>query len=170
MEEFSFFKRQAYNIFWKLYARNFTPFDLMRMFGRALRLSVKLSGKRVVKYLCKEIDHIPDEHYEPFSKYMLELCLSKGSGEYAFAIMFPHIHFCDKAIFNFLDKYKENGTPLSFHYGAKDWIDTSFTGEKISERLKRLGHKVFMVEDSSHNLYIDNPKHMFECMLEDLST
>lgn len=51
-------------------------------------------------------------------------------------------------------------------YGTHDWMDLDLIGEPVSETLQKKGIKVYMIEDSDHHLYIDNPKDTFEKLVE----
>ena len=74
-------------------------------------------------------------------------------------------------IFNELDTFKFNGIEVFIVYGDRDWMDTDLNIAKVSDQLIEKGEKVFILQDSNHHLYLDNPKELLgilqKCMYEE---
>ena len=50
--------------------------------------------------------------------------------------------------------------PISFYYGAKDWMDPVPAMFLIEQKLVRDGAKLYFIDESDHHLYLDNPVDM----------
>ena len=82
--------------------------------------------------------------------------------------MFEHGLFTDNSIIDHIDDLKEQGIEVSFYYGSRDWMDTDFNDKKISEILIERGEKVFIIDNSDHRLYFDNPDELVQSLNIDL--
>ena len=49
---------------------------------------------------------IPEEHHEIMKDYLYQVCLQKGSGEFALNVMFNDILFAVKPILSFIDELR----------------------------------------------------------------
>jgi len=96
---------------------------------------------------------------DAISSYFYQILLRPGSGEFALRVMFKYCLFTDKPIVKMLPEMKRNGIEVSFYFGSKDWMDNAYGGEKVSDTLKGLGEKVYIIENSDHQLALDNPVH-----------
>jgi len=54
-------------------------------------------------------------------------------------------------------------------YGDEDWMDLNLSGHHISFVLKEWGAKVYLINDSDHHMYIDNPQQTYQT-IEDFIT
>ncbi len=59
--------------------------------------------------------------------------------------------------------------PVSFYFGDRDWMYTE-AGQKIVNKNPHKGTKshVYIIKDSDHHLYFDNPQEFVEKIIEDL--
>ena len=81
--------------------------------------------------------------------------------------MFPYFNRSEHAISNHLEEYQELGLEITFYYGEKDWMNTSFNGLNVSTQLHDDGHKVYIVPDAGHHIYFCNPNDAFDFILDD---
>ena len=109
-----------------------------------------------------------DEDHKPVLKeYLYQICALKGSGEYGINYMFNQIVFAINPVIKDLEFLKDK-VDICFMYGTHDWMDLDFHGEPVSQTLKNMGVKVYMIEDSDHHLYIDNPDELFKMLVDHL--
>mmetsp|Transcript_16731 Transcript_16731/g.14649 ORF Transcript_16731/g.14649 Transcript_16731/m.14649 type:complete len:124 (-) Transcript_16731:61-432(-) len=106
-----------------------------------------------------------NEELEIVINYFYQILMQEGSGEYSFVPMFPKMWFTDEAILGYLGEYKN--LDISFYYGNKDWIDSSYSGKKCSEILIQKGIRVFIVPNSGHHIYNDNPEEATKMIVKD---
>ena len=66
--------------------------------------------------------HIRDKDHEVLKDYLYQVCLQKGSGEFALNLMFNDILFAEKPILSFIEELKSK-TDVSFFYGTWDWMN-----------------------------------------------
>jgi abhydrolase domain-containing protein 5 len=151
IKEMPFYARYAYKVFRVGYEANKTPFWFGRIAGKWA------SCFFIRKFIELKLQKLTVEEANALYEYIHNITLSRGSSEYAFAIMFPDIAFTDKAIFNHLEDYRDLGVDVSFFYGTKDWWDTTFNSTPVSKQLMKERIKVIMIEDSGHHLYFWNP-------------
>ena len=100
--------------------------------------------------------------------YLYQIFCRSGSGEHALHVMFEHGLFTDNSIIDHIDDLKAQGIEVSFYYGSRDWMDTDFNDKKISEILIERGEKVFIIDNSDHRLYFDNPDELVQSLNIDL--
>ena len=96
------------------YDANKPPFWFGRIAGKWI------SSFFIRKFIELRMRNLTDEESSALHAYIHNVSLSRGSSEYAFAIMFPDIVFSDKAIFAHLQDYRNLGVEVSFFYGAND--------------------------------------------------
>ena len=82
--------------------------------------------------------------------------------------MFEHGLLTDNPIIDHIDDLKDQGIEVSFYYGSRDWMNTDFNDKKISEILIERGEKVFIIDNSDHHLYFDNPDELIQSLNIDL--
>ncbi len=90
----------------------------------------------------------------------------EGSSEYVLFICFDELMFAK----NPLEKRLiDLPIPVSFFYGAQDWIKRS-GGDYVIENKKHKDDisKVNIVENSDHHMYWDNPQEFATLILKDL--
>ena len=111
---------------------------------------------------------IPQDDFDTMYNYFTQIFMRKGSSESALHSLFEYGIIPYTPIIDSLKDFKEQGIEVSFHYGTRDWMDTEFNGEKVSQILKEEGADVYMVDDADHHLYFDNPQEMMCRLNEDL--
>lgn len=104
--------------------------------------------------------------------------MREGSTEYAIFICFE----IGLWAFNPLESEKRLGNPeiaipISFYYGDSDWMDYR-GGQRIvdknifkysnDETQKKALSKLYIIQDSDHHLYLDNPKELARIMVGDI--
>ncbi|CDW84782.1 UNKNOWN [Stylonychia lemnae] len=147
-----------------VWRQKWSPFGVMRKSGSLL-------GKRIIKgYLGKRMGMLPPEEFDAMLNYMHQIFMKEGSSEYAIFICF---HLGMYAI-NPLEAEERLGNknlnlPMSFWYGDRDWMDVE-PGQKIVENSK-YGSKlnfVYVVNDSDHHMYMDNPEEFARQIIYDI--
>ncbi|CAI2372178.1 unnamed protein product [Moneuplotes crassus] len=164
MKEQPLKRRIRYKFMKAIYQRS-TLFEMARKAGRFLG-----------SYMIKKFIHgrfsneLDAEQLEAIKEYLSQIILRKGSSEYGFVKMFPYFNRSENAILNHLDEYNELNLEISFYYGTKDWMDTCFNQTKVSQKLKDVGKKVYLIQDAGHHLYFDNPDESCDMILDNFKT
>lgn len=160
-DKMPFFKRQLFKIAKKWYRSKGTPFSIARKAGRLL------GGYFIKKTIKGRLSSLSDDEKELYAEYSHHIIMNTGSSEKAMNIMFPHFNVSEYAISNYLDEYLNNDIEISFYYGSHDWMNTSYNGDYISKQLRKAGHKVYIIKDAGHHLYMDNPEEALEAIFDD---
>jgi hypothetical protein len=121
------------------------------------------------KYVQVRLTGLPQEHVIDYKEYLYQICALKGSGEYGINNMFDRVLFSYTPLVQDIETLREK-FDLSFFYGTRDWMDLDFDGESISTILKKIGVKVYMIDDADHHIYFDNPEQTQTNMIEELSS
>ena len=96
--------------------RNLTPFSLLRSFGRFLSpFFIKKHAQYMTKGGAKT-------EVSSFSKYLYQVCMLPGSGEYALTKIFDEVLFAYHPVFSDIDELRTK-VDVSFFYGTRDWMD-----------------------------------------------
>jgi len=99
-----------------------TPFMPLRAMGR-------FTSPVFVKFFMKKrMAGIPKEHFNTAYKYLYQIFLRSGSGEYALHKMFDNGIIPYSPIIDSLEDFKQNNITVSFIYGDSDWMNTDFNG------------------------------------------
>ena len=51
-------------------------------------------------------------------------------------------------------------------FGDKDWMDSDFSGIRISQKLQESGFKVTLIKNADHLLFLDNPEEVADTLDE----
>ena len=78
------------------------------------------------------MSEIPKDHFKAAYRYLYQICWRSGSGEHALHVMSEHGLLTDNSIIDHIDFLKEQGIEVSFYYGSSDWMNTDFSGKKVS--------------------------------------
>jgi pimeloyl-ACP methyl ester carboxylesterase len=136
----------------KLWEMNFTPFGPLRYSGS---FGTKAFLKFYVGRRMKSITH-PEELTE-MKAYLHQIFLRPASGEYALNTILSPGSWAKNPLIHRLPALE---VPISFYYGAKDWMDPVPAMFLIEQKLVRDGSKLYFIDDSDHHLYLDNPVDM----------
>jgi cardiolipin-specific phospholipase len=162
-----------------LWDANISPFSFVRLTG-------PLGPRFVSGWTARRFNHLPSDEASILHDYSFSIFKQKGSGEYALSyILAPGAYARRPAIDRIQDigrqvireedgkKIKENGIPIVFMYGDKDWMDVN-GGLKAEEKLNArkaeiLKHgteeekrnengsaRVVIISKAGHHLYLDN--------------
>jgi len=151
--------RRLLMYFWE---EGWSPFQLVRS---TLFWSPLLVGK----YSSRRFPSLTPSETRDMHEYLLNLTLSKGSGEYCIShILAPgawaHMPLVDRVAM--LPKEM----PVTFVYGDQDWMDPVGGFESV-ERLRLAGNpngKMYIISDAGHHLYLDNYKAVNKLLLKEL--
>ncbi len=100
-------------------------------------------------------------------EYMKVTLLMKGSTEYALFACFDHFNH-SKAPLDDVDRLPDLKLPISFIYGDKDWM-TMVGTHNVLERNPFQESKMHTLENSDHNLMLDNADGLVKLIIEDLA-
>ena len=78
------------------------------------------------------MSEIPKDHFKAAYRYLYQICWRSESGEHALHVMSEHGLLTDNSIIDHIDFLKEQGIEVSFYYGSSDWMNTDFSGKKVS--------------------------------------
>ena len=139
-----------------------SPFAIMRCCGRCCANTL-MKG-----YIKNRFATVPPAEMEDYKVYLQQSLMKSASTEYAIFLSFNHL----LQAFHPLDRDDRLNTipiPVSFYFGDRDWMLTD-AGHKIVEKnpYKGLHSNVFIIEDSDHHLYFDNPTGFVEAIFKDL--
>jgi len=100
--------------------------------------------------------------------YIMNITLSKGSGEYCIShILAPGAH----ARMPLVDRISALKIPISFIYGEHDWMDP-VGGITSIDNLKAAGNqsaRMYIVPRAGHHVYLDNAKAVNKLLLRELN-
>lgn len=147
---------------WK---NKWSPFGLMRKSGSWV-------GKKMTNfYISRRLANVlTEEEREHLLVYMHQVFMRDGSTEYAIFICFElgmyAVHPLERG-----DRLGNPALdlPISFFYGDVDWMDYR-GGErivKVNKYADGLSH-VYIVQNSDHHMYFDNPQHLAELVIQDI--
>ena len=113
---------------------------------------------------------LPPEEFDSMLNYMHQIFMKDGSSEYA---IFTCFHLGMYAINPLIAEQrlgnKDLNLPISFWYGDRDWMDVE-PGRKIAEN--NMYHDklnfVYLVNDSDHHMYMDNPEDFARQIIHDI--
>jgi pimeloyl-ACP methyl ester carboxylesterase len=106
---------------------------------------------------------IPDSHFDIFKSYFYQIALSPAGSDYALQSLFKIGIWAKMPLEERLNKLN---IPISFFYGEHDWMLAS-AGETVKAKHSEVC-RVWVVEDSNHHLYIDNPTEFSRVIIEDM--
>lgn len=144
------FSKRARSVFGFLWEQNVSPFGILRT---SLFFGPMLAGR----YTSRRFGALPDDELRSLHAYCQSIFLSKGSGEYCLAHILQPGAFARKPMVDRIDGLK---MPMSFLYGEQDWMDVR-GGKEAVKRLRKQGNtktNCFVVPNSGHHIYLDNPK------------
>lgn len=133
----------GYKFVQNLWRFGFTPQLVIRNSGRV--------GKRLVEtYTTRRFAHLSTEEIELFQKYIYDISVMKGSGEYAISrLLLPGAYAKIPLRLNLLEM------PTTFLYGSHDWMGPHHAVERAY--LVKKECRVGVVFGAGHHLYLDNP-------------
>ena len=109
---------------------------------------------------------LPPHEITDYKEYMKVTLLMKGSTEYALFACFDHFNF-SKAPLDDEGRLRDLKLPMSFIYGDKDWM--TFVGtHNVLETNPFPESKRHTLDNSDHNLMMDNPEGLVHVILDDL--
>lgn len=94
--------------------------------------------------------------------------LRKGSTEYSLFICFDHLLYAKHPLEED-DRLGGVPIPISFFYGDRDWMKKD-GGIKVVDKnpYKGTHSHVYIISDSNHHMYFDNPEELVNKILDDL--
>ncbi|UZJ55344.1 hypothetical protein CBS101457_004664 [Exobasidium rhododendri] len=135
-----------------LWNQNFSPFGLVRgslFFGPLL----------VGRYTSRRFGTLPDDELRSLHAYCQAIFSSRGSSEYCLAHLLAPGAYARLPMVSRISALPST-LPVSFIYGAVDWMDVEGGRESV-ERLAKAGNKLgstFVVPNAGHHVYLDNPR------------
>ncbi len=139
----------------KLWEYNFTPFGPLRYAGS---YGTKAFLNFYVGRRMKSITH-PEELTE-IKAYLHQIFLRPASGEYALNTLLSPGSWAKNPLIHRLPALD---VPVSFYYGARDWMDPVPAMFLIEQKLLAASGdraKLYFIDDADHHLYLDNPVDM----------
>jgi cardiolipin-specific phospholipase len=143
--------------------KRLSPFSLARGAGWILAPTF------LKKYMQWAMGDLPEDQFNVLKEYIYQVCLKKGSGEYALNVLFEEVIFAKNPIMNDIDELWSK-VDVSFFYGTRDWMNLAVKDEHISTTLENYALPVYHIEDASHHLYIKNPEALVESMVNEIGT
>ncbi len=138
------------SLFGFLWEQNVSPFGI-------LRGSFFFGPMFAARYTSRRFGALPDDELRSLHAYCQSIFMSKGSGEYCLAHILAPGAYARKPMVDRIEKLK---MPMSFLYGEHDWMDVR-GGKEAVKRLRKQGNvktNCFIVPNSGHHIYLDNPK------------
>lgn len=157
-------QRMMFKTFRYFLDKNITPFSGMRNAGRGI------AGMMLKKFMKYRLTSVSDDDFDKLYNYLFQILMRKGSSEYALNIMFKHIFMTPTPIIESIEELSQKNIDVSFYYGTKDWMNTTLNDIHISQQLEMFGLKVYLVKESGHHLYFDNPENLIELTFKELNT
>ncbi|KAJ7047611.1 alpha/beta-hydrolase [Mycena alexandri] len=153
-------RNRTRQLFMYLWEEGWSPFQVVR--------STYFWAPMIIgKYSSRRFSGLTEEETRNMHSYIQHITLSKGSGEYCIShILAPGAH----ARMPLVDRIAALKIPVTFVYGDHDWMDPE-GGEQSVENLRKAGNgeaRSYIVNDSGHHLYLDNPKAVNDLMLREL--
>lgn len=142
--------KRVRSVFGFLWEQNVSPFGILR---GSLFFGPMLSGR----YTSRRFGALPEDELRSLHAYCQSIFLSKGSGEYCLAHILAPGAYARRPMVERIDGLK---MPMSFLYGEHDWMDVR-GGKEAVKRLRKRGNdktNCFVVPNSGHHIYLDNPK------------
>lgn len=134
----------------KLWEFNFTPLNIVRMFG-------PLSGKVIAIWVYNRFSNIENQS-ELFDicNYITSIFTERGSGEYALNGILGPGSLARLPLIKRVPKYMK--IPVLLLYGENDWMDKNAGLDFCNEINNNGGSAKFrIVANAGHHLYVDNP-------------
>jgi pimeloyl-ACP methyl ester carboxylesterase len=126
-----------------------------------LRTAGPFSHYLVETYASRRFKMLPKDELRAVEKYLLHINLLPGSGEYAiFHILHPDII----ARSPLCTRLEQLEVPISFYYGAYDWMNSNGANELMRRSPQSIEVKV--TDDAGHHLYMENAAQLLEQMLD----
>ena len=136
-----------------------------------MRASGKWLAKvQINKFVQKRLraERIPEQEIEDYKKYLHQSLCKDGSSEYLLFICFDELMFAKHPLESD-DRLGSLPIPVSFFYGAQDWIKRSGGDNVVAKNAFRGSlSKVHIIEESDHHMYWDNPVEFAQKILADL--
>ncbi|KAJ1021841.1 hypothetical protein NDA16_003604 [Ustilago loliicola] len=142
--------KRVRSVFGFLWEQNVSPFGILR---GSLFFGPMFAGR----YTSRRFGALPEDELRSLHAYCQSIFLSKGSGEYCLAHILQPGAYARRPMVDRIDGLK---MPMSFLYGEHDWMDVR-GGKEAVKRLRKRGNdktNCFVVPNSGHHIYLDNPK------------
>lgn len=142
--------KRVRSVFGFLWEQNVSPFGILR---GSLFFGPMFAGR----YTSRRFGALPNDELRSLHAYCQSIFLSKGSGEYCLAHILAPGAYARRPMVERIDGLK---MPMSFLYGEHDWMDVR-GGKEAVKRLRKRGNdktNCFVVPNSGHHIYLDNPK------------
>lgn len=132
----------------KLWELNFTPIDIVRLFG-------PLSGKVVSIWVYNRFNKVESNELIDICNYTTRIFIERGSGEYCLGSILAPGSLARLPIVKRLPSQIE--IPILLLYGELDWMDKS-AGLELCSLINGNGGdaKFRIVPNAGHHLYVDN--------------
>jgi cardiolipin-specific phospholipase len=134
--------------------KNVTP-------GSMLRKAGPFSGKLIRLYTRKRLASLPLEEIKVLEKYLEQINLLPGSGEFALVHILEEGAWARHPLAVRLPRLE---VPMAFIYGDRDWMDSK--GAYAVRDQASVPVVVKVVKNSDHHLYWDNPEEFAEAIVE----
>lgn len=146
-------------VFSYLWEKNASPFGLVRgslFFGPML----------VGRYTSRRFGSLPEEELRALHNYCQAIFTARGSSEYCLAHLLAPGAYARLPMVSRVSALPKT-LPISYLYGSQDWMDVKGGRESV-KRLAEGGNHLgssFVVDNSGHHIYLDNPK-AFDLLLK----
>ncbi|KAF9221944.1 alpha/beta-hydrolase [Gyrodon lividus] len=144
-----------------LWEGGWSPFQVVR--------STVFWGPMLVgKYSSRRFSGLTEDETRDMHDYILNITLSKGSGEYCISHILAPYAYARKPL---VDRIPALKIPITFLYGEHDWMDP-VGGLQSVEKLRRAGNvngRMFAIPNAGHHLYLDNPAAVNDLLIEELN-
>jgi pimeloyl-ACP methyl ester carboxylesterase len=103
-----------------------------------------------------------------YKDYLEQTLLRDGSTEYAIFVVFDYLLYAKHPLEED-DRLGKLPIPVSFFYGDRDWVVRE-GGETVVSKNYYCGRysHVYIISDSDHHMYFDNPEEFANKILYDL--
>lgn len=150
----SWFKRNILKATRYLWNKDLTPGSLIRFGG-------PIAGPVIKMFFKKSHSVMTDEEVHHIKVYFHHLNSQPGSGEFGLSRVLSEIQYAHNPLCERL-----KNIPTIFIYGEQDWMKSD--GAFQNKAINRAPVIVETVSNSSHTLYLDNPKETSEKILNGL--
>lgn len=151
----SFFK----SVFWLIHEKQFTPFQILKLFGKERSLK-KYYGSKRMKLVDQEIDL--------FTKYYHEVTNLKVSSDKSLGTFLQYGRYSKNPIIDTVELLtKEKRLPkLTVIYGDKDWMDKEASIKESNMRGLNVNFKI--IKDCGHQIVFEQPVEVAKLLVEDM--
>ncbi len=140
-----------------LWARNITPQCVVRWLG-------PVGPSLIRQYIRRRLPTMKQTDIPTFAEYMYHMTADVGSGEFALGTLMRPGAWAKEPLH---DQLKDLKMPVTFLYGADDWMD--FRHAEDAAKQMTVPVKIIRIPDCGHQLYLEQPDAFNRSVAEECS-